>query len=395
LSSASINIARAVGPALGGVLVAAAGPGAAFAFNAFSFVGTMVVLYRWRRTPRASALPAERFLGAIRAGIRYTLHAPVLQAVLVRTGVFILFGSALWAMLPVRARLDLGYDPTRYGLLLGAIGGGALVGAGILSKVSKKLSPDMKVAAATVLFAAVTTVLALSSGFAILCTAMFAGGVAWIAVVSSFNVAAQTAVSHWVRARAMATYLLVFQGGMAIGALLWGTLATHAGTATTLLCAASGLILGLVAKRWFRITTGAGIDLMPSMHWPTPLGHETPEQGQGPVMIMVEYRIDPADADAFVPALQALGHIRRRDGAVQWGVYRDTADAGRYVETFFLESWVEHLRQHERITVNDRMLEDRVLAFHKGRNRPAASHFTYADGKQTGKDAGRRSPDES
>lgn len=379
LSSASINIARAVGPALGGLLVAAAGPGAAFTFNALSFSGTMVVLYRWHRTPRESALPAERFFGAIRSGVRYTRHSPALQAVLVRTGVFIIFGSALWAMLPVRARLELGYDSSRYGLLLGSIGIGALAGAGILSKVRKRFSPDLKVAMASLIFVAAIVTLALSGNFAILCTAMFASGIAWIAVVSSFNVAAQTVVPDWVKARAMAVYLLVFQGGMALGALVWGTVATHAGTATALLCAASGLILGLLAMKWYRITAGTGVDLMPSMHWPTPMVEGTPEHRQGPVMITVEYLIDPARADEFVQALQCLKKIRRRDGALQWGMFRDVAEIGHYVETFIVESWIEHLRQHERVTVTDRDLEDRVHAFHKGGIRPKVSHFIYAE----------------
>lgn len=210
LGGVGINLARAIGPALAGFIVAAAGPRAVFLLNALSYVGVMVVLYHWQRSPRQSALPTERVLGAIRAGGRYVQYAPALQGVLVRAGVFIICGSALWALLPVLAKQELGLDAIRYGVVLGCLGAGAVAGAAFLAKIRQTISIDRLVIGATVLFAISTALMAYLREFGLLCTAMFAGGIAWIAMMSSLNTAAQTVVPSWVQARALGVYLLVF-----------------------------------------------------------------------------------------------------------------------------------------------------------------------------------------
>jgi MFS family permease/quinol monooxygenase YgiN len=382
LNGVTINVGRAVGPALGGVVVAAAGPGAVFLLNALSFVGVLIVVYRWHAKPTQSVLPAERVLGATRAGLRYVRYAPEVRAVLVRAGVFIGAGSALWALLPVLARRELGLGAAGFGVLLGCIGLGAVGGATVLPRLRGKYSVDHVLIGATVVFALVTVALALLRDVVALSAVMVAGGVAWIMLMASFNTAAQNTAPAWVRARALGAYLLVFQGGLALGGVLWGAIAARAGTRPALIIAAVALVGGLPATMRWPMTAGTTLDLRPSLHWPEPRIEIEPRADEGPVQVTVEYRINPEQRRDFVEAMHALGRMRRRDGAIQWGVFRDAADSGRYVETFLVESWVEHLRQHQRGTVADRAIVDRARAFHRGATPPEASHLIYARPKE-------------
>jgi MFS family permease len=375
LSGVGINLARAIGPALGGLIVAAAGSPAVFLLNAASFVGVMLVLSRWQRSPRPSALPAEQVLGAMRAGVRYIWHAPAVRTVLMRSGVFILCGSALWALLPLVARRELGLDAIGYGGLLGAMGAGAVAGAFVLPKVRQRVVVDRLVAGATVVFAVVTLALASLRELWGLWVVMFVGGMAWIALMSSFNVAAQAAVPPWVRARGLAVYLLVFQGGMATGSVLWGAVAARLGIPVALIAAGAGLLLGLLAAKRYRLARGETLDLTPSLHWPQPTVLIEPPAEHGPVLVAVEYHIDPAQAADFARAVQEVRLERLRDGAMRWELFQDPADPQRYVETFLVESWVEHLRQHERVTLADREAEARARALHIGPAPPTVSHL--------------------
>jgi len=256
LNAAGFNVARAVGPALGGLIVGAAGPGPVFLLNAASFIAVMLVVYRWNRQRATSRLPAEHVIGAMRAGIRYVRNAPSLQAVLVRSGVLIVCAAGLWALLPLVARDQLGLGATGYGVLLGCLGIGAVTGATLLPRIKRKFSLDMLVAGATVVFAVATAALAYVQNVFLVGAAMVAGGIAWIALMSSFNAAAQTAAPEWVRARALAVYLLVFQGGMAVGSILWGALATRMGIRAALLVAVFGLIAGLMLITRYRLAEG-------------------------------------------------------------------------------------------------------------------------------------------
>ncbi len=378
LNSVGFNIARAVGPALGGILVAAAGSATVFLLNAASFVGVIVVIYRWRRKRRQSALPTERIIAAIRAGIRYVHYAPPLDAVLVRVGVFISCGSALWALLPLVARQQLKLESFGYGLLLGCLGFGAVMGAAFLPKVRQRISIDQLVAIATVVFAIATLALAYLHNLTLVCIALVAGGVAWIAIMSSLNVSAQITAPSWVLSRALGIYQLVFQGGIAVGSALWGIVAEHLGNSTALLGAAIGLILGLTAATRYQLTAGENLDLTPSLHWAEPKVVIDLRPDDGPVLITVEYHIDLLRSSDFTVAMHDLGRVRRRDGAVRWGLFHDTSDPSRYVETFIVESWAEHLRQHERVTVADLAIEERALSFHIGDAPPTVSHLIYA-----------------
>ena len=382
LNGVTVNVGRAVGPALGGVIVAAAGPGAVFLVNALSFIGVLVVLYRWPAKFAESVLPAERVLGATRAGLRYIRYAPEIRAVLIRAGVFIVAGSAPWALLPALARQDLGLGAGGFGLLLGCIGLGAISGATVLRRVRRQYSLDRVLVGATLIFALVTAALALLSNVVALSTVLVAGGVAWILLMASFNTAAQNTAPTWVRARALGAYLLVFQGGLALGSVLWGALAARAGTRTALITAAAALIGGLAATLRWRMSSGVSLDLRPSLHWPEPRMEIEARVDEGPVLVTIQYRVDPEKGSGFVAALHALGRVRRRDGAIQWGVFHDTADPARYVETFMVESWVEHLRQHQRGTIADRVIEEAAHAFHVGTTPPQTAHLIYARPKE-------------
>lgn len=379
LGGVGFNIARSVGPALGGLIVAAAGPWAVFLLNAASFLGVIVVLYRWRRAPRRSVLPTERVAGAVRAGLRYARHAPALRAVLVRTLTFIVCGSALWGLLPVVGRRELKLTSVGYGVLLGCLGLGAVVGATALPGLRRRLSADALVAVATVLWAGVMTAFAYVREVPVLCLLLGAGGMGWIALMSSLNVAAQTAVPSWVRGRALALYVLAFQGGMAVGSALWGYVAAHAGIPVALIVAAFGLVAGLLTIAVYRLPKAEAADLSPSLHWPAPVVSAEPEVERGPVLVTVEYHIDPAKAEDFARTAFGLRAIRRRDGAVNWGLFQDLADPGRWVETFVVETWAEHLRQHERVTVEDRHVEEAVRAFQVGGEPPVVKHHIAGD----------------
>lgn len=378
LSGVGINLARALGPALGGLIIAATNPGVVFLLNGVSFLGIIIVLYHWRRSPRENVLPAERFIGAIRAGMRYARHAPALQTVLIRAGAFILFGSVLWSLLPILARFELGQGPSGYGILLGLLGLGAVVGAAILPHTRQKISGDKLVTAATLLFAAILFILSFVREFVLVGMTMFVGGIAWIALLSSFNTGAQTAVPAWVRARALSVYLLIFFGGMAGGSALWGTVAKYAGIPKTFVVAALGVVASLAATARYRLATGEMLNLAPSLHWPAPTVVNDIEPEHGPVLVTIEYRIDPAQARDFADAMLNLRKLRLRDGAINWGIFVDAADPQRYVEAFLVESWIEHLRQHERVTVADREVQQKVHAFQIGSAPPIVSHFIYA-----------------
>jgi MFS family permease len=313
----------------------------------------------------------------MRAGLRYVRYAASLHAVLIRTGLVMLCGSALWALLPLVARAELGLDAIGYGVLLGALGVGAVVGAIMLPRVRQRITVDLLITGATVLFAVVTIALAYVREFAWVCITMAGGGIAWITLMSSFNTAAQTAVPAWVRARALAVYLLVSQGGLAAGSAVWGTVAAHVGVTTALLLAACGLVIGLAVTGYYRIG-GEAVDLTPSLHWPEPTMTSAPRPEDGPVLVTIEYCIDPHLAQDFAVAMQDLSLVRRRDGAMYWGLFRDGADPCRYMEIFLTESWAEHLRQHTRVVIADRAVEQRVRSFHIGNGPVVVSHFISA-----------------
>ena len=378
LGSVGFNIARSAGPALGGLIVAAAGPAANFLLNAASFLGVLGVLYWWRRpSVDASALPAERIWGAMSAGLRYVRHAPDVIAVIVRGSAFVLCSSALWALLPVVARVELRQGPAGYGLMLAALGVGAVAGALALPRLNRKGSTDLVVIVATLVFAAATAALGWVRVFWVLLAALFLAGGAWLSLLSSLNVAIQTIVPSWVRARALSVYMLVFFGSISLGSALWGVVGDRIGTSPALLIAAAGQVVGLLATMRYHLRSGEGLNLAPSRQWPAPIVHDEIdlEHDRGPVLVTVEYRIAPESAAEFTAAMRDVRRIRLRDGSLQWGLFVDATEPGRYTEMFLVKSWVEHLRQHERVTITDQDVMLSARTFHVGDEPPRVEHL--------------------
>jgi quinol monooxygenase YgiN len=230
----------------------------------------------------------------------------------------------------------------------------------------------------SLLFAAATVALTVFDSVVLVWLAMVAAGMAWLAILTSFNVATQTVVPRWVRARALAVYLLVFQGGLALGSALWGVVAGRAGERTAQLAAAASFGLGLLAALRWRLQGIAGLDLSPSVR-PEPVTAIDPEPEDGPVLVLVQYRVDPSKAEEFAATMRGLRRVRRRDGAYRWGLFEDVADPGCFVETYVVRSWAEHLRQHERFTAEDLLVRDRARAFHVGEDPPRVSHYIHPD----------------
>ena len=375
LGGVSINLARAVGPALGGIIVASVGVGAVFLLNAISFGGMILAIYRWQETPRKNSLPPEHIVGAMITGVRYVKYAPALRAVLIRAAAFIFCGTAFWALLPVVARQELKLDALGYGMITGAVGIGAFIGATVLPKIRQRLSLNGLVSIATLVYGGGMFALAYLRNLPLLLGLSLIVGVAWIALMSSFNVAAQVVLPAWVRARGLAAYLIAFQGGMAAGSLIWGAVAERIGTDSAMAIAAVGLILGLGLSLRYQLSKDINLDLSPSLHWSEPTVTMPLRPDDGPVLITVRYQVEPKSKTEFVKAARKLEEIRRRDGAYHWQLYSDVAHPHCYLETFIAHSWIEHLRQHDRFTVSDRVIEERVRSFHAGDKPPQVSHM--------------------
>jgi MFS family permease len=380
LNGIQFNLARAIGPALGGVLVAAIGVGSAFLINAASFLVVLEVLYRWRREPTKSTLPAERLVGAIKAGIRYTRYSRPLSAVLVRAGAFVVGASAVPALLPLYARNELGAGATGYGVLLGFFGAGGVIGGLLMPQVRRHMSRDQTLSGSAIIYAAATAVLAAVNvawaAYAVMCLA----GLAWVLGMTSLNVTAQVVVPQWVKARALASYQLVVQGSIAIGGLLWGGAASHSSIPLALDLAAVLLVVGLVVGLRYHLSESETSVSEPLSLMPLPEVTSEIKLDAGPVMVSVEYEIDPGTATDFRHAMNALRTIRFRDGAVFWGLFSDAAKPSRYVEYFMVESWAEHLRQHSRVTHEDAPALERARRFHIRPTPPVVSHQVASTG---------------
>jgi predicted MFS family arabinose efflux permease len=375
LNSLGINISRAIGPALGGVILSFFGPPIVFLLNAMSVSGVLIVLWRWKSEPKPQRLPAEHFVPAIRAGLRYVQAAPLLRVVLLRAAAFFVFGSAAWALLPLIARRELGLSAEGYGGLLAAIGIGAVAGALLLPRLRAKLSADALIVTASLVYAASMLCLALIRNTALLGVVLLFSGFAWIAVLSTLNVGAQRSSAGWVKARALAAYLTAFYGSMTAGSAIWGQTASQLGIPTAMILAGAGIVLATATAWRWRLDMSPDLDLTPSAHLGTPDMPIEATYDSGPVMVTVEYLIAAEDAAAFRVAIQEMRRVRRRSGALSWGIFEDASQPGRYVETFVVESWLEHLRQHDRFTENDKAIKTRVDRFHRGADKPRVSHL--------------------
>jgi len=380
-NSVGINVSRAVGPALGGIFVGALGIAAPFWVNAFSNIGVIAALVRWRPPRKGGVrLPPEAFGNAVRTGLRHARYNVDLNATLIRTMAFFVFASAYWALLPLVARSRIAGGPALYGMLLGAIGASAVGGAFALRWLREKLGADRLLAAATFATSMATGLFAVAHDAVTAVAASLIAGASWIAAVSNLNVSAQVALPEWVRGRGLAMYVTVMFGALTIGSAMWGELAAIAGLPAALLLAAAGAVIAIPLTWRWKLQTGANVDFSPSMHWPEPVMMHEIEPDRGPVLVTIEYKIDPKNRDLFLRALSRYSRARRRDGAYDWGIFEDPTVEGRFIETFQTDSWLEHLRQHERVTKADRVLERAVRRFQIGEG-PKTTHLIGAQAR--------------
>jgi MFS family permease len=379
LNAVGVNVARSLGPAIGGLVVAAAGPGVVFVFDALSFLGVVVALLGWRRKKAPTALPPEHMLGALRAGVRFAWNSDPVRRILGATFAFMLCGAGVMGLMPVLGR-ETGHGAIGFGLLLGSLGVGAVFGATILPRIRSKLPPNRLLVAGFLGFAAAAAGAAEFRKLSVLCPILFLGGIAWIAVLSTLTVAAQQASPPWVRARALAVFLIVFQAAIAAGSLLWGAVATRANLAAAYFGIAGALVVGAAIAAWLKPASEKLEDHTPAHHWPDPeVASELPLDA-GPIMVQNEFVVDAPKADDFRIAMAEVGRSRRRNGAMEWWLFRDTSDPSKFVETWIEPTWAEHLRYHERVSVAHKELEERAQRLTRNGFRTSTRHFVVPTG---------------
>ena len=374
LNSLGVNIARAIGPAVGGLVLSVWGLAAAYSLDVATYAVTALALLWWRRQAPAAPGPPEQLLGAMRAGLRYAWSSPELQRVMLRGASFFVFASAPWAMLPLIARALPQASAGRYGLMLAAVGLGAVAGALLLPRLRARLGAESVMRVATLLIAGALLGFAFTRQFAPVLILCAFTGIGWIIALTTLGAATQSVLPDWVRGRGLALYLTVFYGSMSLGSMLWGQVASAWSMPTALWAAAAGAVIILLLLWRARLPEGKA-DLAPARSWPDPVVAMPLPEAQGPVCITIEYRIDPARRAEFLAALHRFAPERRRNGAFDWSVFEDTAAAGRMVEIFFEASWSEHQRHHARVTAADADLQTQVLAFHLGPEPPVVRHL--------------------
>ncbi|UOQ73214.1 MFS transporter [Hymenobacter cellulosilyticus] len=375
LNGVSNNIARAIGPAIGGLIIAYYSPGWVFLVNGLSFLGTYAVIFSWQRTEEASSGPAENFTGALRAGLRYVQYSPAIYAVLFRTFAFSFGASAMWGLLSVVIARKLGLSSGAYGVMLSWLGAGAITGALLMGRAGNKLNFNQRVLLGTLVFVGTNVCLALVTVVYWLYPVMFLSGIAWLMVMTSFSTTVQLHVPKWVQARVVSIYMLVFQAGLSLGSIVWGELADRASLETALLATAVWMLVSMLLAIPFPMRSAEGLDLAPAEHWPDPAVQGTIDPDDGPVVVMIEYHVAAADQPAFRQAVARLTRLRLRDGSLRAGVFSDIADPTRITEFFHVATWGEHQRQHHRFTREDQALEAQVRQLHTGPEPPRVTHF--------------------
>ncbi|MCX7567477.1 MFS transporter [Sulfitobacter sp. F26169L] len=379
LNSMGINISRAIGPAVAGVLIASVGLASPFALNAASYMVILAALILWKPSDLPSRKTHGSLLSEMRTGLRHVRHNPAMLATAVRALAFFLFASAYWSLLPLIARNANGGGSELYGILMALIGTGAVIGALLLPRLSRRFDADMTVRIGTVGTMAALLAMALSDAPFALMLAAFAGGLSWIAVLTSFNVSAQTALPNWVRARGLAVFLMVFFGSMSLGSVVWGQIATILSITAALIMASAGLLLGMVVTRKFTVGQGEGMDLDPASAWPKAPPLAEGQSSDRAAMVLVTYKIEPSDRDEFVALLQDFSKERMRDGAMRWDITQCVEEPEMWTEVFHLPSWAEHLEQHARATKSDIDLQDRIKKLDRHDGGPVVRHYLKPD----------------
>ncbi|CAN5920276.1 MFS transporter [soil metagenome] len=375
LNGIAMNASRIIGPILAGAIIAAAGSHFVFVLNAVISLVAAVMIRSWKREAKVSALPAERFLGAIRAGVQHVRQSKPMHVILLRVSVFFVQSMALLALLPLIAKGLHGQGAASFTLLMAAMGGGAIVAVIFLPRIRQRLDRNGLVHHGTWVHAIAMSAVALAPNVYVAAPAMMVAGMAWIAVANSLTVAAQLVLPDWVRARGMSIFQMSMMGASAIGAALWGQVATWTDVRTSLVCASVGALVFMLLLRRLRLEGLPDEHLTPAEAIHPPSVGQSEDLLGGPLLITVEYRIDPARTREFIEVMQISRRNRLSQGVLSWSLFHLTTDPAIYIEHFIDESWAEHLRHFERLTAFDIALRDRRLAFHLGDEPPKVSRY--------------------
>jgi MFS family permease len=370
LNSVGFNIARSVGPAIGGAIVATAGAAAAFAVNAVSYTALIAVLARWRPTPQPQSLPRETLGLAVVAGVRYVAMSPAIRIVLLRSAVFGIGAGALMALMPLVAKTLIGGGPLTYGLLLGAFGVGAVAGAIGNARLRQVISTEAIVRWACIGFAVATAIAGLSNHLLVSMAVLLLAGAGWLLALSTFNVAVQMSAPRWVVARALSLYQMAAFGGLASGSWIWGEVAASESVRTALLGASLVMLACAALGRWLPLAQTEEVNLDLLRLWKEPSTVVPVQPRTGPVVVTIEYIISEADIVEFLGAMVERRRIRRRDGARNWRLLRDLADPQLWIERYETPTWLDYVRHNSRMTHHDSIIPERLRALHRGPDAP-------------------------
>jgi MFS family permease len=366
LNGISYNIARSFGPAIGGVIVASAGAVAAFITNALLYLPLLIVLFVWRRKTEPSRLPPERLARAVISGVRYVVHSPPIRIVLGRTLATGIAGGSVSALMPIVARDLLHGGAQTYGVILGAFGMGAVIGALNISTLRGRLGDEVSIRLCMIVMGACVAVVAVSRLPVLSGSALVFAGAGWTASVTLFNVGVQLAAPRWVAGRALAAYQAAITGGIALGSWMWGSIANVIGVEGALLVSAVALIASPLLGLWMRMPTVSGPNELSLDVLADPEVRLSLTPRSGPIVIEIEYRVDPAKARLFYAVMQHVQLSRQRNGAYGWSIARDIADPELWTERFHCPTWHDYLRQRSRSTASERALHVRANEFHIG-----------------------------
>jgi MFS family permease len=375
LNTMGMNIARVLGALVAGIILAALGPGAVFITNAFTFIFIIIVLLRWQRKPPDTTLPPEPLRPAVKTGLRYARHSPALLATIYRGIGFYFFASVMWALFPVIARDLLGADEFRYAMLFGFISVGAIINALFIPRLRARFNHDQLITAASLVFATGMIITAYAKLYVVALFTLALCGSAWITVMTCAQTAAQTALPNWVRSRGLGVFLTFFMGSLALGPTVWGGLAQVTDIPTAIYTASSCLIVAAFFTRRWPVSGNEALDHTPSKHWKVPEPVMDIRPDQGPVMICISYDVRPEAREEFLAAMEQLGKARRRDGAWDWNVMENISKPGTFQEYYQVYTWLDHLRQHERISKQDAMVQARIRELLLPDTAPKISHF--------------------
>lgn len=365
LGAVGYNVARAVGPALAGAIAAWLNPGSALLASALFFVVMILGVRRWKQRERPLPGVPERVLAGVRSGLRYARHSSAMRALVIRNLAFSLCASAFWALLPVIARDLLGLGAGGFGLLSAGFGSGAVLGAWSIPRLLGRISLNRIVTCGVLGWTVAIGIIAMTRSTPVAIIGACGAGVAWVYVLASLSTGTQSTAPAWVRARAVSMYLVATQASLALGSAVWGAVASAAGIRAALAASALLMLVLYALIRRFRVEMGSEADVLPRVHLPELAIAVVPLPDDGPVLIQVEYRIEPHNRRAFLRAIAAVGPTRRRSGATSWRVFRDLGDEERFVERYVIASWAQYLRQRERMTMADSELQARAAQFQR------------------------------